>query len=67
MKRLTRKPDKWPCRIGECLAEDWIEDLTDIMRSHWGEEICEHCPFEKYINRLAELEDEAELMEDDRK
>ena len=67
MRRLTRKPDKWPCRIGECLAEDWIEDLTGIMRSHWGEEICEHCPFEKYINRLAELEDEAELMEDDRK
>ena len=49
------------------LCEDWIEDLTDIMRSHWGEEICENCPFEKYINRLAELEDEAELMEDDRK
>ena len=67
MGRLTRKPDKWPCRIRECLAEDWIEDLTNIMRSHWGEEICEHCPFEKYINCLAELEDEAEFMEDDRK
>ena len=66
MRRLTRHIDDYPCRIANCLAEDWIEDLTGVIVYNW-EEACSQCPFEKYINRLAELEDEAERMEDDRK
>ena len=24
MERMTRVKDKWPCRINNCEAEDWI-------------------------------------------
>ena len=69
MKRLTKHVDKYPCRIIDCLAESWIEDLTGVAAYNWksDEGVCNQCPFEKYINRLAELEDEAERMEDDGK
>lgn len=55
MERLTREKDDYECRVGGgCPAEDW-------MRSLYGEypskDICEFCPFEKYINKLAEIED----------
>ena len=63
MERLTRREieEFYPCRIKQCYAEEW-------MREIYGEyplDTCGNCPFEKYINRLAELEDETEKMEDD--
>ena len=68
MKRLTRAKDQYECRIaGGCPAEDWIEDIIDYKPHKWAEEPCDNCPFEKYINRLAEMEDMEELMEDDKK
>lgn len=69
MRRLTHRSDKNPCRIIDCLAEDWIVNLTGTTFSNWNsnEDVCDNCPFEKYINRLAEFEDEKELMEDDGK
>ena len=67
MVRLTRQKDEYECRIpGRCPAEEWIEDLgydLDEMTGH----ICASCPFEIYINKLAEYEDEKEKMEDDLK
>lgn len=68
--RLTRKKDMYECRIaGGCPAEDWIEKVTGVSFYEWeGEDDrCDTCPFEKYINRLAEYEDEDECMEDDGK
>lgn len=69
MKRLTNRSDKNPCRIIDCWAEEWIANLTGTTFSNWNsdEDVCDNCPFEKYINRLAEYEDEKELMEDDGK
>ena len=53
----------------ENVNEKWIEELTGVTNYNWasGGSACDMCPFEKYINRLAEYEDEEELMEDDRK
>ena len=59
MDRMTRHKDEWPCRIDKCEAENWVLEIQD--------DYCSTCPFEKYINKLAEYEDLAELMEDDRK
>lgn len=70
IERITRRKDKWPCRIANgCPAEDWIEIITGTSIDEWDTQgsICKTCPFEQYINRLAEFEDEAEYMEDDRK
>lgn len=71
MARFTRTKDKYPCRIADgCPAEDWIEEVTGVSIYDWSRRDispCSDCPFEKYINRLAEYEDEAENMEDDRK
>ena len=65
MRRLTRRKDENECRINKCRAEEWMADL------YHGEypylDICDNCPFEEYINRLAEMEDMEENMEDDRK
>ena len=62
--RFTRTKDKFECRIGGgCPAQDWIENLTGVKEYIWNEDMCKNCPFEKYINRLAEFEDE----EDNRK
>ena len=67
MRRLTRQKDEWPCRLaGGCPAEGWIEDLGYNLDEMEGD-ICNDCPFEKYINKLAEYEDEKERMEDDLK
>ena len=68
--RLTRKKDDFKCRVGkgDCTVEDWIENLTGLSIYNWeSDDFCEICPFEKYINRLADFEDEAEKMEDDLK
>lgn len=69
MKRLTRHIDKYPCRIKDCSAENWIEDVTGVSFYDWNsdESLCANCPFEEYMNRLAELEDEFERYEDDGK
>lgn len=59
--RLTREKDEFPCRIGDrCLAESWIENITGLSIYDWPSDtnnVCEKCPFEKYINKLAEYED----------
>lgn len=61
MTRLTRAKDSFECRVNICPAETWF-------LNHYGDypkdEICDDCPFERYINRLAEIED---MMEDDLK
>lgn len=60
MSRLTRKKDQYPCRIANsCPAEEWIEENTGAYCS----DICENCPFEKYINTLAMYEDMMEQAE----
>ncbi len=61
MVRLTRVKDQYPCRIaGGCPAESWIESLGyDLDKMG---EMCNNCPFEKYINKLAEYEDYLEEM-----
>lgn len=68
-ERLTRHYDEWPCRIANgCPAEAWIIGLTGVSTADWaGDYVCDTCPFEKFINRLAELEDEKEFSEDDLK
>lgn len=62
MKRLTRENDQYSCRfLGGCPAEKWIEKHTGVTICDWNDEyICDDCPFEKYINRLAEFEDKEE-------
>ena len=65
MSRMTRRKDGWECRVaGGCPAEEWMYDLYGKYSEG---EFCKTCPFEKYINRLAELEDLEEEIEDDRK
>lgn len=67
-KRLTRLKDEYECRIPGCPAEEWIEQDLGFNLNEADEEVCLNCPFEKYINRLAEYEDEEEkLWEDDLK
>lgn len=68
MERMTRHKDQWECRIGECcIVEDWMEIITKTYPRDWDCSPCDICPFEKYINRLAELEDIMENQEDDLK
>lgn len=53
--RLTRVKDDYECRVsGGCSAEDW---MFDFYGEYPEGDICESCPFEKYINKLAEIED----------
>ena len=55
MARLTRTKDRYECRIaGGCPAEDWIAEciVGEIVNLP-----CDNCPFEAYINKLAEYED----------
>ena len=67
-ERLTRQKDNFPCRFkGGCPAEEWIKNITDVHYSDWKEDVCDNCPFEKYINKLAEYEDMEERIEDDLK
>lgn len=63
-ERMTRVKDNWPCRINGCLAEEWMKSLYG---GYPDETVCDECPFEDIVNRLAELEDYLETMEDDRK
>ena len=67
MTRLTRIKDEYECRIGNCLAEDWIENITGEVAFNWPGDVCKDCPFEKYINRLAEYEDKEEKYERSKK
>lgn len=64
MERLTRHADEFPCRIKEnCLAEEWFYKKY----SEYPDYICDGCPFQAVINKLAWYEDMAEMMEDDLK
>ena len=58
MKRMTRTLDKYPCRIINCRAEEWIENIVNHSLPYGV--VCDNCPFEAYINKLAEFEDEKE-------
>ena len=66
-ERLTRPLDEFPCRANNCIAEEWMEMVTETSVYSWSQYICDFCPFEKYINKLAEYEDKEEKMEDDLK
>lgn len=66
MERLTRHLDNYPCRVNRCKAEEWMESIYGECVD-FDADICEDCPFESYINKLAEYEDMAEQMEDDLK
>ena len=60
MERLTRKKDQYPCRMaGGCPAENWIAEEANVRIYDLGN-VCDKCPFEKYINALAEYEDKME-------
>lgn len=64
-ERYTRHIDKFPCRLKiECEAEEW---MRKIYGHYTEEDFCTTCPFMKIINHLAELEDENERLDDDRK
>ena len=64
MNRLTKVKDKYPCRIKECYAEEWMAEITGINFNKWESDknLCDNCPFEKYINRLGEVEDMMERV-----
>ena len=54
-KRMTRKEAQDGCRIDKCFAEYWMYEL--YSNNYPDYPVCKNCPFKKYINRLAELED----------
>lgn len=56
MTRLTIRDSKFPCKIN-CEAEDW---MREIYGEYSEEDICDTCPFYKYIVKLAELENKEE-------
>lgn len=62
MIRMTRRKDQYECRIDGCPAEDWFDNIGHIYEDA---SYCQTCPFEKYINKLAEYEDDKEKYEDD--
>ena len=58
-KRLTRKKDKYECRIADgCPIENWVLDKTDHIID------CDDCPIMKHINKLAEYEDKYQPVND---
>lgn len=70
MSRLTREKDEYRCRIKECCMEEWVEELTGVTSYNWetsSEFMCDNCPLEKYVNKLAEYEDEFDKREKFRK
>ena len=71
MERFTKHTNIYSCRIIDCPAEQWIQNLTNVETSKWSYDgyvyMCDSCPFKKYINHLAELEDNMERNEDDLK
>lgn len=55
--RLTREKDEYECRIaGGCPAENWMYALY----GEYPTDCCHNCPFEIFINKLAEFEDKEE-------
>lgn len=63
-ERLTKKNSPYECKIAECYADDWVKEF----RYHNSEDSpCDDCPFMKYINKLAKLEDYIENNYDDGK
>ena len=54
MERYTRHIDEYPCRIKECDVEDWV---YIVLGEYPKGDMCEECPFEAMINRLATFED----------
>lgn len=70
MSRLTREKDEYRCRIKECCMEEWVEELTGVTSYNWetsSEFMCDNYPLEKYVNKLAEYEDEFDKREKFRK
>lgn len=62
MTRMTRVKDEFSCRLaGGCVAEDWMKS---IYGEYPKEGICDNCPFEEIINRLALYEDYIVLTEE---
>ena len=57
--RLTRKKDEYECRITDCHAEEWMKELYGDFPP---ESLCDNCPFEIFINKLAEFEDKEEKI-----
>ena len=56
-ERLTQPTKDYECRMKKCMAEDWMYYLT----GDYPKNICDKCPFQDLVNRLAELEDEKDL------
>lgn len=54
--RLTSNKSDYECRCDHCEAEEWFYDKY----GKYPEDICEGCPFIKFINKLAEYEDREE-------
>lgn len=62
--RMTREKDQYECRIaGGCPTALWLEGHNIEVEDE--AELCEDCPFEKYINKLAEFEDREIYLYDD--
>ena len=57
-QRLTRKKDNYPCRIKNCYIEDWV--LEHIVKGELIGNLCNDCPIEPLVNKLAEYEDREE-------
>jgi hypothetical protein len=53
---MTRAKDEYPCRMaGGCPAEEWV--CENVTGGTLTGDLCATCPFEQYINKLAEYED----------
>lgn len=64
--RMTRRKDSYPCRIKECHAEEWMREHNKGDK-YPSVAICNDCPFEILVNKLAEYEDREEMLTDDGK
>ena len=53
VERLTQPTKDYECRMKNCAAEDWMFELY----GEFPKDVCEKCPFQKLVNRLAEYED----------
>lgn len=51
--RLTQPTKDYECRMKNCAAEDWMYYIF----GEFPKDVCEKCPFQKLVNRLAEYED----------
>lgn len=57
MARLTRKKDRYECRIDTCVLEDWFLDHVIGRNIELVGSLCDNCPVMPYINKLAKYED----------